>query len=99
MSAVGFTLLALGGALAVLNLYLYFVRRPLVAAFGTTGKDIRHVSGVPVIASVLLVLAIWLLPWSWPSWVGVVLLALDSGSVAWFLLVIWWSQLRRSGGA
>jgi len=90
--------LILGGAVAVLNFYLSFIRYHVVR---WRGREYRFVSGFPLIGSVLLV----------PAAVGlagagslpllalaVLFIALDTGGVAWFLPIMLAELIRARRG-
>lgn len=86
--------LALGSALALLNLTLSFVRVPVLRAWGFRHADIRCVSGVPFVASACLALGLLLAheprPW---LWAGLLFLA-DTGGPHWFAFMLLRERLR-----
>ena len=77
-------LLAVGGLLCLTNFYLSFLRVPLLLRRGQPREEIRFVSGLPVLGSLLVLVALLLgldgieriAAWS--------LLVIDTGGLHWF---------------
>ena len=88
--------LVLGGLIAGLNFYLSVLRYPL---HRLTGRPYRHVSGFPLLGSVLLVpFAAFHYDSPWLLGLSVLFLCLDTGGVVWFAAVMLWyfgSKSRR----
>lgn len=94
-------LLAIGGSLCVLNMYLSLLRYPLHRLRGGLPEDYRWVSSIPLVGSLLVVLSwsLWLrhegstaldlLAWS--------LIAIDTGGVHWFVWSLVNQRIRGSG--
>jgi hypothetical protein len=87
---LGWTLLLLGGFTCLVNFYLSFIRYPLFRAFGGEQRDWRWKSGFPLVGSLLVGIA-------WIGWLrglgsstvdvfALVLVALDTGGLHWFIL-------------
>jgi hypothetical protein len=88
--------LVAGGLVAGLNFYLSFLRYPLHRA---TGRPYRHVSGLPLLGSLLL-FPFAALHLESPLLLGlsVLFLCLDTGGIAWLAAVLLWqfgARLRR----
>jgi hypothetical protein len=82
--------LAFGGFIAMLNAFLSFGRRLILQFRGIPPEEQRHVSGFPMLGSLVLMLsAIPFFPQVWPSIVVTVLLLLDTGGPLWFLISTW----------
>jgi hypothetical protein len=92
---VGAALLILGVLVCALNFYLSFVRYPLHLLRGNPGQY-RHVSGLPVLGSVLVVAALLMtrLP-GWAVTLGIASAVLDTGGLHWFAAVMAWDALIR----
>ena len=80
-----------GGAyIAGLNFYLSFLRFPLAR---WRGKDVRFVSGLPLVGSVVLgCFAAWHYDEAGWFWASVALLLLDTGGMAWLVIMIVWVE-------
>jgi len=94
MTALAAIVLCLGGSVCVLNFYLYFLRCPVHRWKGGRTEEFRWVSGIPLIGSALVALSLlkfyaepWLLA------IGLLLIALDSGGVHWFLGMLFYQKL------
>lgn len=82
--------LLLGGFLALLNVFLAFVRPLILQSRGIPPEEQRHVSGFPIVASVFLMLStLPFFPQIWPCIAVTVLLLLDTGGPLWFLICTW----------
>lgn len=89
---LGWTLLALAGAVAILNFYLSFLRYPFHQWWFKRGRD--HVSGLPAIGTFLLAFALCFNR-SGPMWLAVAIVAvLDTGGLPWFCVMMLWMKLR-----
>lgn len=92
LSLLGALLFAMGLALGALNFYLSVVR-PLTAQ----KKELRHISGVPLLGMIALP-GLALLP-HWVSSLAALQLLLDTGNITWFVVATWrdaslWGSLR-----
>lgn len=82
--------LALGGFIALLNVFLSFARSLILLSRGVSPEEQRHVSGFPMVGSVMLMLStIPFFPQVWPCVAVTVLLLLDTGGPLWFLICTW----------
>ncbi len=93
---------AVGAILCLVNIYTSWLRYPLHRIRGGAPETFRWASGVPVVASLLVMIAwtFWLrhresLPLNVTAWV---LALLDTGGVHWFLIVIAADRFKRRGG-
>lgn len=89
MEQLGWILFGGGGLLCLLNFHLSFLRYPLHRMRGGSPDAYRHVSGSPLVASGLTAVG-WGLAVSGrasPFWNGlaIVLIALDTGGIHWFV--------------
>lgn len=98
-AAVGFIVAAL--FFALLNFHLSFVRpRMLLQRYGSL-DGIRHVSGIPIIGTILVLLGgIFGFGSLGTALLGIAALALDTGGSPWFLIATWrdsslWDATRR----
>ena len=83
-------LIALASVVAVLNLYLSFLRPVLYAKrHANSSKGYRHASGIPMVGSIFTALAV-LAAWGQMqvAAAGLALLLADTGSVVWLLAVL-----------
>ena len=91
-SVVAYLAFALGAWISLLNFYLSWVRIPLLRALGRAPLP---VSGFPLIASLLLVIAAALL---WErrglAVTALALAALDTGGIHWFLCGQLWHAIK-----
>lgn len=93
---VFFCFLGAGAFLCALNFYLSFMRFPLYRLRGRE-SEYRHVSGAPVLGSFLVVAL--LIPRALPTWAriaGLVLAALDTGGLHWFIGVTVWHAVKKA---
>lgn len=75
---------------ALLNFYLSFIRPALMARRLGTMEGIRHVSGFPLVGTVLVVIGgILGFGAAGTAVIGLVALALDTGGAPWFLASTW----------
>ncbi len=86
-----YTLFAVGAYVCVVNIYLSFLRCPLHSLFG---RECKHVSGVPLVGSLLLIIAVAMLH-EWPLlfWSGITLALFDTGGLHWFAGIMLWMYL------
>ena len=85
MRIVAYVLLSFGGLLCVLNFYLSFLRYPLYKLRGKQ-SEYRWVSGIPLFGSVFVAVALVILREPFGIIVfGVILAALDTGGLHWFI--------------
>jgi hypothetical protein len=95
MRAIAYASLGLGGAVCVLNFYLSFLRYPVHALRGKA-DEYRWVSGLPLLGSALVVLSLSLVQLPiWALVIGVIVAALDTGGMHWFVGVLAWQALRQ----
>ncbi len=85
-----------GSLLCVCNFYLSFLRYPFHRLRGLPRESYRFVSGIPLIGSALVALAMCKL-YAFPSvrFVGLILIAIDTGGIHWFLGTITYQHLRE----
>jgi hypothetical protein len=91
---IGNTLFALSLLVAILNFYLSFIR-------GSVRKPVdarnRHVSGIPVLGTLLLIGALVCLEHSPLVYALAVLsVLLDTGGLGWFLFMMLWMQFHHN---
>lgn len=99
--ALALAAVVFGGAVAVINFYLSFIRYPI---FRWVWFDwqYRHISGVPLIGSVLLVPAAVYFGVTWePGLLAVALslVVLDTGGIAWAVPILvreYWRTRRMN---
>lgn len=88
-----YTLFAVGAFVCFLNFYLSFLRYPLYRLFG---REYKHVSGVPLFGSLLLIIAVTMLhEHSLFFWIGITIALLDTGGLHWFGGIMFWMYLFR----
>lgn len=93
-SAIGYLLLSLAAIIAGLNLYLSVIRGLI---YWFQGWQYRHVSGLPLLGSLLLVVALVVLEKSPSIWIiAIIVSLLDTGGAIWLLLTISWMTLWRA---
>jgi hypothetical protein len=78
-------LLALGGCIALTNFYLSFLRMPFHQWRGR--RDVKWVSGIPLIGSFVLVIGLFGLD-GWLALLGAFFFFLDTGGIFWLVLVM-----------
>jgi len=87
-------LLTFGGLISLLNVNLSILRVPLLRWRGLPPE--RHVSGIPLLGTVLIALAWWRgLDSASERTVAACLLLIDTGGPHWFLLSLAWHAWRR----
>jgi hypothetical protein len=92
LSILGYATFALGAFLSLLNFYFSFVRVPMLRA---CGRSTRFVSGFPLIGSSLLVATAAILWGTRPLVLSaLVIAALDTGGIHWFLGVLLVAAIR-----
>jgi hypothetical protein len=64
LRVAGLATLTFGCLITLINIYLSFVRYPLIWLQGYDSKEVRHISGIPRLGSLLLWFGAILL-WSW----------------------------------
>jgi hypothetical protein len=94
IQALGYMLLAVGGAICAINFYLSFFRY-LVHVLRHEGGQYRWTSGFPLVGSGLVVLSLVVaqLP-GWAFLTGAALATLDTGGIHWLAGVIAWQALK-----
>ena len=86
-----------GGALCLLNFALSFLRVPLLRAHGQQPE--RNVSGIPLLGSALVAVALLLgLDSRLARLAAWALIVMDTGGLHWFALVLLHQALRRRRG-
>jgi hypothetical protein len=91
LSILGHAAFALGALISLLNVYLSFIRVPLLR---WRGQDQRFVSGVPLVGSFLLVVSavlLWKVRWLALSALG--LATLDTGGLHGFVGTLAWEAI------
>ena len=82
--------LLLGAFIALLNAFLHFIRPLFLKLRGILPEEQHYVSGIPLLASFLLMLSTTAFhPALWPCFAVSVLLLLDTGGPLWFLICTW----------
>ena len=90
---LAYALFTVGTFVCFLNVYLSFLRYLLCRLIG---REYKHVSGVPLFGSLLLVIAVTMLhERSLFFWSGIVIALLDTGGLHWFAGVMLWMCLFR----
>ena len=94
MTYIAYALFTLGCFVSLLNLYLSVGRYPLLRWRGIPADDIRHVSGFPLVGSLLVVLTLGAItnPAIW--WLGLVIAFLDTGGLHMFGIAMLVAALR-----
>lgn len=81
-----FTALVVGG----LNFYLSFIRGPIYRRRNGSLEGYKHVSGIPMIGSLLVVAGTVLgFGAAFCAGLGLLAVALDTGGTPWFLIATW----------
>lgn len=82
-----FSLATLG---ILLNVHLSWVRPILHKRKQGSMENYKHISGIPIIPSLLVIIAaLMLTPRIWPCILATILLLLDTGSPIWFVIMTW----------
>lgn len=93
---LAYTFFAVGAFVCLLNFYLSFLRNPLYKLFG---REYKHVSGIPLFGSLLLIIAVTMLrerPLFF--WSGITIALVDTGGLHWFAgIMLWMCLFRRDG--
>ena len=100
---LGWTLLITGSCICLVNLYLSILRYPLHRAAGRNRTSYRHVSVLPLVGSVAVVVA-------WTFWIrhqeslaldiaAWSIAILDTGGIHWFVASVTYHWLRDRGRA
>jgi hypothetical protein len=88
--AGGMAVMIAAGLIAMLNFYLSLVRAHLYVKRHGSRDGYRHVSGFPLIGTVLVVIGVALGFGDIPTAVlGLVVMSVDTGGSAWFLIATW----------
>ena len=94
---IAYILFGLGGFFCVLNFYLSFLRYPIHRLSGGDKKDIKWVSGAPLLGS--LFVGISLLPHYETRWLlilGLALILIDTGGPHWFVAtMVYYAVFRK----
>ena len=86
----GVGIMIAASAIAILNFSLSFVRPRLFLLRNGSMGDYRHVSGLPGIGTLLVILgAIFGFGAIGTAILGLVVMALDTGGSVWFLIAVW----------
>jgi len=99
MNALRFVLLAVGGFVCALNVYLSYIRYLLFRLAGRRA-EYRFISGVPIVGSLAVIVT--LVCFQFPGWaliVGIVLAALDTGGLHWFAGSMVWHAMKNASGS
>jgi hypothetical protein len=90
LQKLSWTALLLGAFIALLNAFLSFIRPLFLNLRGIPPEEQHYVSGIPILASFLLMLStIALHPELWPCFAVSAFLLLDTGGPLWFLIYTW----------
>jgi len=81
-----------GGWVALFNFYLSLIRPPLRRHTHPTEQQ-RHVSGIPLVGSLLLMVAVI---WAHPLWLWLVLMLLDTGGFHILAIALIGGAFRKS---
>jgi hypothetical protein len=97
LTVIAYSLFLVGGLCSLLNFYLSFLRYPL---YKFLRREYRWESGIPLFGSLFLATGVALL-WSNAAvfWLGVVLVAIDTGGLPWFIGVMLWHSVVRPRNA
>ena len=69
------------------NFYLSFVRYPILRLSGRAKDDIENVTGIPVIASAMVVIGLpFIRHVPYMSLASIILIAIDTGGIHWFFV-------------
>jgi hypothetical protein len=88
--------LLLGGLVCAINFYLSVCRYPLHRLRGGSRESYRHISGFPLVGSLLVALSIFKfydMPWIFS--VALLLIAIDTGGIHWFTGVLIYQHFRQ----
>ena len=85
MTGLGFGAFVLGALVSLFNVYLYFVRLPLLKS---AGRLPRNASPLPGIGTMLLLIAVCLLDRPRLIAAALVLGLIDPGGLPWFLVTL-----------
>ncbi|MEM7154096.1 MAG: hypothetical protein AAF799_14700 [Myxococcota bacterium] len=93
----GYGLIALGGLISLLNLYLWFLRPWLLRRLHQTEEAQRHISGIPMLGMLVLPGLYLCPPSTLTSALVLLFVSLDTGNLAWFVWATWnddslWAQ-------
>ena len=94
MTSIAYALFTLGCVVSLLNLYVTLIRYPLLRLRGVPVEDIGHVSGFPLIGSLLILLTLFAVsdPMVW--WLGLSIGVFDTGGLHFFAVVMLVDSLR-----
>mgnify|MGYP001812150322 CR=1 FL=1 len=86
----GMAVMIAAGLIALLNFYLSFVRGHLYLKRHGSRDGYRHISGVPLIGTVLVLIGAALGFGDVPTAVlGLIVMSVDTGGSVWFLIATW----------
>lgn len=86
---VGYSVFMLGAVISIVNFYTSYLRYSVHRLLGKSKDSYKHVSGLPLLGGLVLIGA-WLLPQNlWLSLATAVIMLLDTGSISWFVVMVW----------
>lgn len=89
MALTGYILMGIGSFITAINFYLSFLRFPVHLACGGSRETYQHISGFPLVGSLLLWISILLLPSATLAWCAAAVSTLDTGGIHWFVYALW----------
>jgi len=85
-SLFAISLFCIGGCFCILNFYLSFLRYPLHKRKCGDTKEYKWVSGAPILGSLFVAISLlYFYPISWICILGLILIAIDTGGIHWFV--------------
>jgi hypothetical protein len=93
VSVIGYLMFGVAILIALLNFYLSFIRAPLC---WWRKKEYKHISGFPLVGNLFLFAALQCVDHTSFTWaLALVILALDTGGIPWFILSMLWMGGRH----
>jgi len=88
-TALGYSLLGLGGLISVVNFYLSALRYPIFRLIHGKTAEFKWISGFPLLGSISIIGFLFLPKSSWLVATEFLLLSIDSGGLHWFVISTW----------